>query len=74
LSPTSHTGMIGTREGQVIEMSFNKYPKEMKDAVVARILSGEETITDIHRETRININTLYRCFVDIKDTSFWCLK
>lgn len=52
--------MIGTREGQVTEMSFNKYPKEMKAAVVARILSGEETVSDIHRETRININTLYR--------------
>jgi len=52
--------MIGIREGQVTEMSFNKYPKEMKDAVVARILSGEETVSDIHRETRININTLYR--------------
>lgn len=32
----------------------------MKEAVVARILSGEETISDIYRETGININTLYR--------------
>ena len=32
----------------------------MKDAVVSRILSGEETISDICRETGININTLYR--------------
>ena len=41
-------------------MSYNKYPKEMKDAVVARLLSGEETMADINRETGININTLYR--------------
>lgn len=41
-------------------MSYNKYPKEMKDAVVVRMLSGEETMTDINRETGININTLYR--------------
>ena len=32
----------------------------MKDAVVSRILSREETLTDICRETGININTLYR--------------
>ena len=31
-------------------MSYAKYPKEMKEAVVSRIMSGEET----------NINTLYR--------------
>lgn len=52
--------MIGTREGQVTEMSYNKYPKEMKDAVVSRIISGEESISDICRDTGININTLYR--------------
>ena len=52
--------MIGIREGQVTEMSYNKYPKEMKDAVTARMLSGEETMADINRETGININTLYR--------------
>ncbi len=60
MSPASHTDMIGIREGQVTEMSYNKYPKEMKDAVVSRMLSGEETMTDINRETGININTLYR--------------
>ena len=38
-------------------MSYNKYPKEMKDAVVSRILSGEETLSDICRETGINIFT-----------------
>ena len=41
-------------------MSYNKYPKEMKEAVVSRIMSGEETISDIGRDTGININTLYR--------------
>jgi len=47
-------------KGKVMVMSYNKYPKEMKDAVVSRILSGEETLSDICRETGININTLYR--------------
>ena len=32
----------------------------MKDSVVTRILSGEESLSDIHRDTGININTLYR--------------
>ncbi len=52
--------MIGIREGQVTEMSYNKYPKEMKDAVVNRIISDEGSISDICRDTGININTLYR--------------
>lgn len=33
--------MIGIREGMVIEMSYNKYPKEMKEAVVAKMLISE---------------------------------
>lgn len=41
-------------------MSYAKYPKEMKEAVVSRRMSGEETISDIGRDTGININTLYR--------------
>lgn len=41
-------------------MSYNKYPKEMKKAIVLRILSGEETLSDIARETGINNDTLYR--------------
>lgn len=41
-------------------MSYNKYPKEMKAAIVTRILSGEETISNLCRETGVNINTLYR--------------
>ena len=45
---------------RLMAMSYNKYPKEMKDAVVSRILSREETLSDICRETGININTLYR--------------
>ena len=52
--------MIGIRRKTGDEMSYNKYSKEMKDAVVARMLSGEETMADINRETGININTLYR--------------
>lgn len=51
--------MIGTRR-KGIDMSYAKYPKEMKEAVVSRIMSGEETISDIGRDTGININTLYR--------------
>lgn len=41
-------------------MSSNKYSKEMKDAVIRKILFGAETISDICRETGININILYR--------------
>ena len=47
-------------EGQVIRMSYAKYPKEMKEAVIARMLQGDETIMDIQRDTGIGINTLYR--------------
>ena len=42
------------------EMSYAKYPKEMKEAVIARMLEGDETVTDIQRDTGIGINTLYR--------------
>ncbi len=59
-SDTYQTDMIGIREGQVSEMSYNKYPKEMKEAIVARMLSSKETIADINRESGINISTLYR--------------
>lgn len=59
MSPTSQTGMI-TREGKVTEMSYNRYPKEMKEAIIKRLISGEETVTDIQRETGVGINTLYR--------------
>lgn len=41
LSPTFQTG-ITTREGQVIKMSYNKYPKEMKEAIITRLFSGEK--------------------------------
>lgn len=41
-------------------MSYNRYPKEMKEAIITRLLSGEETVTDIQRETGVGINTLYR--------------
>lgn len=49
-----------TREGKVTEMSYNRYPKEMKEAIIKRLISGEETVTDIQRETGVGINTLYR--------------
>lgn len=32
--------MIGTRR-KGIDMSYTKYPKEMKEAVVSRIMSGQ---------------------------------
>lgn len=32
-------------------MSYNKYPKEMKEAIMARMLEGDETVTDIQRDT-----------------------
>jgi transposase-like protein len=43
-----------TREGQVMKMSYNRYPKEMKEAIVARLISGEETVTDIQRKRHRN--------------------
>lgn len=44
----------------MIAMSYNKYPKEMKEAIIARMLEGDETVTDIQRDTGVGINTLYR--------------
>lgn len=41
-------------------MSYNKYPNEMKESIIARLVSGEECVTDIHRETGVGINSLYR--------------
>ena len=41
-------------------MSYNKYPKEMKETIIARMLEGDETVTDIQRDTGVGINTLYR--------------
>lgn len=41
-------------------MSYNKYPKEMKEAIIARMLEGDETVKDIQRDTRVGIDTLYR--------------
>ena len=32
----------------------------MKEAIIARMLEGNETITDIQRDTGVGINTLYR--------------
>jgi transposase len=50
-------------------MSYAKYPKEMKEAVVSRIMSGEETISDIGINTGININTLYICSPEKRNVS-----
>lgn len=47
-------------EGQVIDMSYARYPKEMKESIVARMLEGDETVTDIQRDTGVGLNTLYR--------------
>lgn len=41
-------------------MSYNKYSKEQKEKIIARILSGDETVADVSRDTGINANTLYR--------------
>lgn len=45
-------------------MSYAKYPKEMKEAVVSEKNVRRRTISDIGRDTGINtginINTLYR--------------
>ncbi len=41
-------------------MSYARYPKEMKEAIIARMLEGDETVTDIRRDTGVGINTLYR--------------
>ena len=46
------------REGKVTSMSYNKYPKEMKDSIIARLVSGEETVTDMQRDTGVGINTI----------------
>ena len=32
----------------------------MKEAIIARMLEGDETVTDIQRDTRVGIDTLYR--------------
>ena len=32
----------------------------MKEAIMARMLEGDETVTDIQRDTGVGINTLYR--------------
>lgn len=44
----------------MIAISYNKYPKEIKEAIIARMLEGDETVTDIQRDTGVGINTLYR--------------
>lgn len=41
-------------------MSYNRYPKEMKDAIVARLLEEDVVVMDVQKETGGGINTLYR--------------
>ena len=41
-------------------MSYAKYAKKLKEAVIARMLEGDETVVDIQRDTGIGINTHYR--------------
>ena len=41
-------------------MSYNRYPKEMKEAIIARMLESDESVMEIQRETGVGINTLYR--------------
>lgn len=41
-------------------MSNNRYPKEMKEAIVAKLLEEDVTVMDVQRETGVGINTLYR--------------
>nr|WP_148661897.1 transposase [Butyrivibrio hungatei] len=41
-------------------MSYNRYPKEMKEAIVARLLEEDVVVMDIQKETGVGINTLYR--------------
>ncbi|WP_155830470.1 hypothetical protein [Butyrivibrio sp. NC3005] len=42
-------------------MSYNKYPIEMKEVIVARLPEEDVIVMDIQKETGIGINTLYRC-------------
>lgn len=45
-------------KGQVRVMGYTRYSKKMKESVVKRILSREETMADISRDTGINPNTI----------------
>lgn len=47
-------------KGTVTSMSYNRYPKEMKEAIVAKLLEDDVTVMDVQRETGVGINTLYR--------------
>ena len=41
-------------------MGYNRYPKEMKEAIVAKLLEDDVTVMDVQREIGVGINTLYR--------------
>ena len=40
-------------------LSNNRYPKELKEAIVAKLLEEDVTVMDVQRETGVGINTLY---------------
>ncbi len=42
------------------EYELYRYPKEMKEAIVARLLEEDVVVMDIQKETGVGINTLYR--------------
>ena len=46
-------------------MSYNKYPKEMKEAIIARMLEGDETVTDIQRDTGVGIGSVVSFLMNI---------
>ena len=39
-------------------MSYNKYPREIKETVVAKLPEEDVIITDVQREMGIGINTI----------------
>lgn len=39
-------------------MRYAKYLTEMKEAIIVRMLEGDETLTNIQRDTEVEINTL----------------
>ncbi len=39
-------------------MRYAKYLTEMKEVIIVRMLEGDETLTNIQRDTEVEINTL----------------
>lgn len=40
----------------MIRISYAKYTKEMKEAIIARMWEGDEMVTDIQRDTRVMLS------------------